>query len=150
MPSIVEVIEKSSKGSKIRKLDESDGIVGSLEEESDEEDKSELQRAYDQLYKQSYKLANYNVKLGKRLKKAQEEVDSLKKMNEDAQAEISQLKNHQTTLNDKVRFLKKYAFNRDGFKKSLEENFLKLEANLSKSSLTFRNNETISSLRKCG
>ena len=100
--------------------------------------------------KQSYKLANANVKLGKRLKKAQEEVDSLKKMNEDAQAEISQLKNHQTTLNDKVRFLKKYAFNRDGFKKSLEENFLKLEANLSKSSLTFRNYETISSLRKCG
>ena len=41
-------------------------------------------------------------------------------MNEDAQAEISQLKDYQTTLNDKVRFLEKDAFVRDGVKKVLE------------------------------
>ena len=69
----------------------------------------------------SYKLVNANVKLNKRLIKAKEEIDSLKKMNKDAQAKISQLKDHQINLNDKVRFLEKDAFDRDGFKKALEE-----------------------------
>ena len=41
------------------------------------------------MYKQSYKLTDVNIKLGKRLKKALEEVDSLKKMNKDAQEEIN-------------------------------------------------------------
>ena len=39
----VEVIETSSKASEIEKLDESDGIVRSFEEESNKKDKSELQ-----------------------------------------------------------------------------------------------------------
>ena len=83
------VTETSSKASKIEYLDESDSTIECLKEESDEENKSELQRVYDQLYKQSYKLANANVKLNKKLIKAQEEVDSLKKINEYAQAEIN-------------------------------------------------------------
>ena len=66
-------------------------------------------------------------------------------MNEDAQAEISQLKDHQTTLNDKVRFLEKDAFDRDGFKKAFDFFFLKLEADLSKSSLTFKKYEASAS-----
>ena len=76
---------------------------------------------------------------------AQEKVDSLKKMNEDAQAEICQLKNHQTTLNDKVRFLEKDAFDRDGFKKAFEEFFLQLEIDLSKSNMTFKKYEASAS-----
>ena len=66
-------------------------------------------------------------------------------MNEDAQAEISQLKNHQTTLNDKVRFLEKDAFDRDGFKKALEEKILKLKTDLSKYSLTLKKYEASAS-----
>ena len=69
-------------------------------------------------------------------------------MNKDAQAEISQLKNYQTILNDKVRFLEKDVFDRDGFKKALEENILKLEADLSKSSLTFKKYEASASTVK--
>ena len=79
------------------------------------------------------------------MKKAQEEVDFLKKMNEDDQAEISQLKNHQTIMIDKVRFLKKDAFGKYGFKKTLAEKNLKLEADLSKSSLTFKKYEASAS-----
>ena len=60
-------------------------------------------------------------------------------------AKISQLKNHQTTLIDKMRFLKKNAFERDGFKKALEEKILKLEADLSKSSITFKKYEASAS-----
>ena len=96
--------------------------------------------------KQSYKLANANVKLDKRLKKAQEKVYSLKKMNEDALAKISQLKNHQRALTDKVKFTKKDAFKRDEFKKALEEKILKLEVDLSKYSLTFKKYEASASI----
>ena len=78
------------------------------------------------------------------MKDALEEVESLKKVNEDAQAEISQLKNHRT-LTDKVRFLKKDAFDREGFKKALEEKILKLEADLTKSNLAFKKYEAIAS-----
>ena len=131
----------ASKASEIKHSNESDGTVGSLEKESNEENKSELQWVYDQLYKQSYKFVNTNVKLNNKLIKAQEEVDSLKKINEDAQVEINQLKSHQIILNDKVRFLEKDAFDRDGFKKALKKN-LKLEDDLSKSSLTFKKYET--------
>ena len=84
MTSVAEVTEISLKALETKKLDESNGIVGFLEEESDNDNKCELQQTYDQLYKQSYKLTNVNVKLGKRLKKALGEVDSLKKMNIDA------------------------------------------------------------------
>ena len=64
MTFAMEVTKTSSKALETEKSIEWYGTIGSLEEESDEEDKSELQRAYDQLYKQSYKLANANVKLG--------------------------------------------------------------------------------------
>ena len=67
-------------------------------------------------------------------------------MNKDAQVEISQLKNHQTTLTNKVRFLEKDAFDREGFKKALEEKILKLEADLLKSSLTFKIYEACASI----
>ena len=147
MTSTAEVKEMSSKAFKIEKSYESNGTIGSLgedEEESDEEHKSELQQTYNQQYKQSYKLTDAKVKLGKRLKDALEEVESLKKVNEDAQAEISQLKNHRT-LTDKVRFLEKDAFDREGFKKALEEKILKLEAYLLKSSLTFKKYEACES-----
>ncbi|GFY88086.1 hypothetical protein Acr_06g0000260 [Actinidia rufa] len=79
MTSAVETTKTSSKASDTEKSDESDGVVGSVEEESDDEDISELQQAYNQLYKESYKLANTNVKLSKRLKEALEEVDFFKK-----------------------------------------------------------------------
>ena len=64
MTSAIKAIETSSKASNTKKSDESDGSIGFLEEKFDEDDKSKLQRAYDQLYKQSYKLDNANVKLG--------------------------------------------------------------------------------------
>ena len=79
MTSTVEVTKISSKALETEKSNELDSTVGPLEEESDEEDKSELQQAYDQLYKQSYKFTNINVKLSKMLKKAQEEVDFSKR-----------------------------------------------------------------------
>ena len=66
--------------------------MGSLKEEereSDDEDKSELQLAYDQLYQQYYRLTKVNVKLGTKLKKVVDEVEVLKKENIDAQAEVS-------------------------------------------------------------
>ncbi|PSS08054.1 U3 small nucleolar RNA-associated protein like [Actinidia chinensis var. chinensis] len=91
MTFAAEVTETPSKALKTEKSYESDDIVGSLEEESNDEDMSELQQAYNQLYKQSYKLANANVKLNKKLKEALQKVDSLKKGNEDAQAEILEL-----------------------------------------------------------
>ncbi|GFY88186.1 hypothetical protein Acr_06g0001260 [Actinidia rufa] len=62
-------------------------------------------------------------------------------MNEDA----SQLKILRTTMNDNVRFLEKDAFDRDGFKKALEEKILKLEVDLLKSSLTFKKYEASAS-----
>ena len=83
--------------------------------------------------------------MSKRLKETLEEVDSLKKVNEDDQVEISQLKNHQATLTDKVRFLEKDAFNKEGFKKAFEEKILKLKADLLKSSLTFKKYEASAS-----
>ena len=49
------------------------------------------------------------------------------------------------TLNDKVRFLDKDAFDKDGFKKALEENILKLEIDLSKSGLTVKKYEASAS-----
>ncbi|PSS17557.1 Myosin-9 like [Actinidia chinensis var. chinensis] len=138
MTSAVKTTKTSSKASDTEKSDESDGVVGSVEEESDDEDISELQQAYNQLYKESYKLANSNVKLSKRLKEALEEVDSLKKVNDDTQVEISQLKNHRTTLTDKVRFLEKDAFDREGFKKALEDKVQKLETELANVHLSFK------------
>ena len=54
----------------------------------------------------------------------------------------------QIILNDKVRFLEKDAFDRDGFKKALEEKILKLEADLSKSSLTFKYEASASIVEK--
>ena len=48
-------------------------------------------------------------------------------------------------MTNKVRFLEKDAFDRDGFKKTLEEKILKLEAVLSKSSLTFKKYEASAS-----
>ena len=72
MASISEVTNTIFKVPKIENFDESDGTMGSLKEdegELDDENKSELQRGYDQFYKQSYKLTNVNVKLGKKLKK---------------------------------------------------------------------------------
>ena len=51
------------------------------------------------------------------------------------------MKNHRTTLTDKVRFLKKDAFDREGFKKALEEKILKLEVDLLMASLTFNKYE---------
>ncbi|GFZ19357.1 pleiotropic drug resistance 2 [Actinidia rufa] len=139
MTSVVKTNKTSSKASDTEKSDESDGVVGSIEEESDDEDISELQQqAYNQLYKELYKLANSNVKLSKRLKEALEEVDSLKKMNDDTQVEISQLKNHhRTILIDKVRFLDKDAFDREGFKKALEDKVQKLETELVNVHLSF-------------
>ena len=104
-----------------------------------------MQQTYDQLYKQSYKLTDVNFKLGKRLKNALEEVNLLKKMNKDAQAQINQLKNQRTTLTDKVIFLQEDAFDRDGFKMALEQKILKLETDLSKSSLTLKKYEASSS-----
>ena len=62
-----------------------------------------------------------NVKLGTKLKKVVDEVEVLKKKNIDAQAEVRQLKTHKITLSDKVKFLKKYAHDREGFKKTLED-----------------------------
>ncbi|GFZ21639.1 hypothetical protein Acr_29g0008010 [Actinidia rufa] len=138
MTSAVKITKTSSKTSDTEKLDESDGTIGSLEEESNDEDISELQQAYNQLYKESYKLVNSNMKFGKRLKEALEEVDSLKKENDDTQIEISQLKNHRTTLTDKVRFLEKYAFDREGFKKALEDKVQKLENELANVHLSFK------------
>ncbi|GFZ21638.1 NB-ARC domain-containing disease resistance protein [Actinidia rufa] len=138
MTSTVKTTKTSSKASDTEKLDESDSTVGSLEEESNDEDINELHQAYNQLYKESYKLANSNVKLSKRLKEVLEEVDSLKKVNDAAQVETSQLKNHQTTLTDKVRFLEKDAFDREGFKKTLEDKVQKLESELVNVHLSFK------------
>ncbi|GFZ20562.1 hypothetical protein Acr_28g0012670 [Actinidia rufa] len=137
-PPLLRQQKTSSKASDTEKSDESDGVVESVEEESDDEDISELQQAYNQLYKESYKLANSNVKLSKRLKEALEEVDSLKKVNDDTQVEISQLKNHRKTLTDKVRFLEKDAFDRGGFKKALEDKVQKLETELANVHLSFK------------
>ena len=81
------------------------------------------------------------MKLSKRLEETLDEINSLKKVNEDDQVEISQLKNHQTTLTNKVRFLEKDAFDREVFKKALEDKILKLEADLLKASLTFKKYE---------
>ena len=55
------------------------------------------------------------------------------------------MKTHQITLNDKARFLEKDVFDRDGYEKALEEKILKLEANLSKTSLTFNKYEASAS-----
>ena len=65
-----------------------------------------------------------------------EEVDSLKKMNKDAQAEISQLKKLSNNLNWQSEISREKILESD-FKKALEEKILKLEADLSKSSLIF-------------
>ena len=89
MTFVVEIIKTSSKASDTKKSDEPDGTVGSLKEESNDEDVSELQQAYNQLYKQSYKFVNSNIKLSKRLIESLKEVDSLKRENIDAQAEFS-------------------------------------------------------------
>ena len=70
--------------------------------------------------------------------KALEEADSLKRVNVDAQAETSQLKKHRITLTDKIKFLEKDAIDRDGFKKAVEGKIIKLEANVSKSNMTFK------------
>ena len=80
--SASEVIKVSSKPQEVEKFDVSDGTMGSLKEEegeSDDEDKSELQLAYDQLYQQYYRLTKVNVKLGTKLKKVVDEVEVLKK-----------------------------------------------------------------------
>ena len=79
MTSAVEVIEKPSKAFEIEKSDNTIGSLREDEEDSNEEHKSELQQSYNQLYKQSYKLADAKVKLSKILKDTLEEVNSLKK-----------------------------------------------------------------------
>ncbi|GFZ21725.1 hypothetical protein Acr_29g0008870 [Actinidia rufa] len=138
-------IGRSSKESDNDKSDESDETIGSQEAEYDEEENGDLQQAYNQLYKESYKLVEVKMKLSKKLKEALKEIDSLRLVNEDAKVEINQLKSYQMTLLDKVRFLKKDASDREEFKKILEEKILKLEAVLLKSNLTFKNYEASAS-----
>ena len=58
---VAEVTDTSLKAPKIEKIDELNCTAGFLEKESNDEDKCELQQAYDQLYKQSYKLTDVNV-----------------------------------------------------------------------------------------
>ena len=139
--SASELFVASSKPQEIEKSDESDDTMGSLKEEegeSDDEDKSELQLAYDQLYQQYYRLTKVNVKLGTKLKKVVDEVEVLKKENIDAQAEVSQLKTHRLTLSDKVKLFEKDAYNREEFKKALEEKVKKLETELANAHLSFK------------
>ena len=54
----------------------------------------------------------------------------MKRKNIDAQAEVSQLKTHKLTLSDKVKFLENGAYDREGFKKALEDKVQKLETEL--------------------
>ncbi|GFZ06455.1 hypothetical protein Acr_18g0006250 [Actinidia rufa] len=138
-------IGRSSKESDNDKSDESDEKIGPQEAKYDEEENGDLQQAYNQLYKESYKLVEVKMKLSKKLKEALEEIDSLRLVNEDAKVEINQLKSYQITLLDKVRFLEKYASDREELKKILEEKSLKLEADLLKSNLTFKNYEASAS-----